>query len=402
MTSLPLQHHGSAYGSVECFTRKLMIAFTASALITPRERIEQPLMLVEDGLIVEISSRAQSETPADVIDLGDGIIAPGFIDLHVHGGGGSDVMGQDGLLVVSKFLSRYGVTSYLPTTVTAPLDKTLSALDRIAAGIEQRDGQGARPLGIHLEGPFLSHLRRGVHPEIDLLKPSVQMFDRFWQAARGHVRMITIAPELEGAMEVIAAAASRGVLVSLGHSDATMDSARAAIDAGARHVTHTFNAMRPLDHRSPGILGVALTDARLSADIIADGAHTDPSIVRLFLRAKGPDAAVLITDGLSPTGMPEGHYHLGSLEVEVKGGLCVSNGTIAGSVLTLDRAVRNAMKFAQWNLQQSVALASLNPARAAGFAEMGVLKAGSRADFTVLSPQGEVKKTFIGGKLFEP
>src|SRR5262249_34796792 len=197
---------------------------------------------------------------------GDGIIAPGFIDLHVHGGGGSDVMGQDGLLVVSKFLSRYGVTSYLPTTVTAPLDKTLSALDRIAAGIEQRDGQGARPLGIHLEGPFLSHLRRGVHPEIDLLKPSVQMFDRFWQAARGHVRMITIAPELEGAMEVIAAAVSRGVLVSLGHSDATMDSARAAIDAGARHVTHTFNAMRPLDHRSPGILGVALTDARLSAD----------------------------------------------------------------------------------------------------------------------------------------
>src|SRR5215470_8354223 len=225
MTSLPLQHHGSAYGSVECFTRKLMIAFTASALITPRERIEQPLMLVDDGLIVEISSRAQRETPADVIDLGDGIIAPGFIDLHVHGGGGSDVMGQDGLLVVSKFLSRYGVTSYLPTTVTAPLDKTLSALDRIAAGIEQRDGQGARPLGIHLEGPFLSHLRRGVHPEIDLLKPSVQMFDRFWQAARGHVRMITIAPELEGAMEVIAAAASRGVLVSLGHSDAQDDEA---------------------------------------------------------------------------------------------------------------------------------------------------------------------------------
>jgi N-acetylglucosamine-6-phosphate deacetylase len=378
-----------------------MISFTATALITPRERIEQPLVLVDDGAIIEISSRAHKETPANTTDLGNGLMAPGFLDLHVHGGAGSDVMDQGGLPVVSRFLAGHAVTSYLPTTVTAPVDKTLSALDQIAASIEKHDSSGARPLGIHLEGPFLSHARRGVHPEKDLLKPSVQMFDRFWQAARGQIRMMTIAPELEGAIEVIASAASRGVLMSLGHSDASMDSARAGIDAGARHVTHTFNAMRALDHRSPGILGVALTDARLSADIIADGVHTDPSMVRLFLKAKGPDAAVLITDGLSPTGMPSGHYHLGALEVEVKDGVCVSNGTIAGSVLTLDQAVRNVMKFAQWNLQASVALASSNPARTLGLAEAGVLKPGARADFAVLTPQGEVKSTFIGGRSFE-
>ena len=378
-----------------------MSAITAKLLFTPRERIDQPIVVIEEGRIVEVSSRAQRDLPAQVLDLGDAVLVPGFLDLHIHGGAGCDVMDEGGVPVVSRFLARHGVTSYLPTTVTAPIEKTLSALDRIAASIEKGDETGARPRGIHLEGPFLSHRRRGVHPEKDLLKPSVEMFDRFWEAARGHIRMMTIAPELDGAIEVIAGAASRGVLMSLGHSDASMEASRSGIEAGARHVTHTFNAMRPLDHRAPGILGVALTDARLSADIIADGLHTAPSMVGLFLRAKGQDASVLITDGLSPTGMPDGHYHLGSLEVEVKDGLCVSNGTIAGSVLTLDQAVRNVMKFAGWNLQDSVALASLNPARAAGLSDVGILKPGARADFAVLTPHGEVRKTIIGGTFAE-
>jgi N-acetylglucosamine-6-phosphate deacetylase len=378
-----------------------MSAITSKLLFTPRERIDQPIVVFEEGRIVEVSSRAQRELPAQVLDLGDAVLVPGFVDLHIHGGAGCDVMEKGGVRVVSRFLARHGVTGYLPTTVTAPIEKTLSALDRIATDIEKGDETGARPRGIHLEGPFLSHLRRGVHPEKDLLKPSVQMFDRFWEAARGHIRMMTIAPELDGALEVIAGAASRGVLMSLGHSEASLEASRSGIEAGARHVTHTFNAMRPLDHRAPGILGVALTDARLSADIIADGLHTDPSMVGLFLRAKGPDASVLITDGLSPTGMPDGHYHLGSLEVEVKDGLCVSNGTIAGSVLTLDQAVRNVMKFARWNLQDSIALASLNPARAAGLSDVGTLKPGARADFAVVTAQGEVRQTIIGGTFAE-
>jgi N-acetylglucosamine-6-phosphate deacetylase len=389
-----------------------MIAITARTLFTPLERIEQPLLLVEDGVIVEIASRAQRDVPNNcrTVDFGDGILAPGFIDIHIHGGAGHDVMeaATDALPPVERLLAAHGVSSYFPTTVTAPIDATLSALARLADAIEsaernpqagdlQKDGLRARPLGIHLEGPFISHQRRGVHPPEDLLAPSFAAFDRFWQAARGHIRVLTIAPELPGALEVIAAAAARGVCVSLGHSDADLNAARAGFAAGARHATHTFNAMRPLEHRDPGILGEVLTDSRLSADIIADGIHLDPVIVQLFLKAKGADAAVLITDATAATGMPDGRYRLGTLDVEVKDGRCMSGGRLAGSVLVMDRAVRNVMQFAQWDLQQAVRLATLNPARVTEAKNLGSLKAGAVADLVVLSPGGEVRNTILRG-----
>jgi N-acetylglucosamine-6-phosphate deacetylase len=389
-----------------------MIAITAKTLFTPLERIEQPLLLVEGGVIVEVASRAQRDVPGNcrAVDFADGILAPGFIDIHIHGGAGHDVMeaSPDALPLVERFLATHGVSSYFPTTVTAPLDATLSALERLADAIEsgernpqaanpQSDGVRARPLGIHLEGPFISHQRRGVHPPENLLAPSLAAFDRFWQAARGHIHVLTIAPELPGALEVIAAAAARGVCVSLGHSDADLNAARTGFDAGARHATHTFNAMRPLDHRDPGILGEVLTDARLSAEIIADGIHVDPVIVKLFLKAKGEDNAVLVTDATAATGMPDGRYRLGSLEVEVKDGRCTAGGKLAGSVLVMDRAVRNVMQFAQWDLQQAVRLATVNPARVTKMKTLGWLTAGAVADLVVLSPGGEVRNTVIGG-----
>jgi N-acetylglucosamine-6-phosphate deacetylase len=281
------------------------------------------------------------------------------------------------------------------------MDATRSALGRLADAIEAAQISGgdlrAQPRGIHLEGPFISHMRRGVHPPENLLPPSAAAFDLFWQAARGHIRVLTIAPEIPGALEVIAQAAARGVCVSLGHSDAGLDAARAGVASGARHATHTFNAMRPLDHRDPGILGEVLTDARLSADIIADGIHLDPTIVQLFLKAKGPHDAVLITDATAATGMPEGRYRLGSLEVEVKDGRCLAGGKLAGSILTMDRAVRNVMQFAQWDLQQTVRLATANPARVAGLKNAGSIQAGAPADLVVLSPNGDVRNTIIGG-----
>ena len=386
-----------------------MIAITASTLFTPLERIEQPLLLMDEGSLVEVTSRARRDVPKNsrLVDFADGILAPGFIDLHIHGGAGHDVMeaSAGALPPVEQLLASHGVSSYFPTTVTAPLDTTLSALARLADAIEtaERDPQRqngelrARPLGIHLEGPFISHKRRGVHPPENLLMPSAAAFDRFWQAARGHIRVLTIAPELPGALEVIALAASRGVCVSLGHSNADLDQARAGFAAGARHATHTFNAMRPLDHRDPGILGEVLTDPRLSAEIIADGIHVDPVIVQLFLKAKGPEAAVLITDATAATGMPDGRYHLGSLEVEVKDGRCMVGDSLAGSVLTMDRAVRNVMQFAQWDLQEAVRLATLNPARVAGIKNAGAIEAGAPADLVVLSPGGEVRQTVIRG-----
>jgi N-acetylglucosamine-6-phosphate deacetylase len=306
---------------------------------------------------------------------------------------------------LGRFLATHGVTGYFPTTVAAPLDATCSALGRLADAIEGEAANGhsaqARPLGIHLEGPFLSHKRRGVHPPENLVAPTIEIFERLWQAARGHVRMLTIAPEIAGAMEVIAEAARRKVCVSIGHSDAQMPIAQDAVKAGARHATHTFNAMRPLDHRDPGIIGEVLTDDRLTADIIVDGIHVEPPVVKLFLLAKGRERAVLITDAISATGMPDGRYQLGPIEVDVKDGKCTSNGSLAGSVLTMDRAVRNVTQFSNWSLRDAVRAATLNPAQAVELSgHHGVLARGAAADFNVLSGAGEVLKTIVRGQGF--
>ena len=385
-------------------------AFTAARLYTPVEEIENPILVVEDGVISEVYSRATREVPGDtsLIDFGDAALSPGFVDIHIHGGAGLDLMraSLSEFPRLGKFLATHGVTGYFATTVAAPLDVTCSALERLADAVEAAratpdDSAQGRPLGIHLEGPFLSHKRRGVHPPEFLVAPTVAVFERLWQAARGHVRMLTIAPEVPEAMEVIAEAARRNVCVSIGHSDAEMPVAQDAVKAGARHATHTFNAMRPLDHREPGIIGEVLSNDQLSADIIVDGIHVDPAVVKVFLRAKGRERAVLITDAISATGMPDGRYQLGPIEVDVKDGKCTSNGSLAGSVLTMDRAVRNITRFSEWTLRDAVQAATLNPARAVGLAaHHGILAKGVSADFTVLNSAGEVLKTIVRGQGF--
>ena len=382
-----------------------MIALTATTLFTPLERIEQPLLLMDGARFVEVTSRVSREAPGNcrLVDFGDAVLAPGFIDMHIHGAAGRDVMeaAPDALPAIEQLLARHGVAGYFPTTVTASMDATLAALDRLAVAIdaamtEPGNGLRARPLGIHLEGPFISHARRGVHPAGHLLPPTITAFERLWQAARGHIRVMTIAPELDGAMEIIAAAARRGVLVSLGHSDADRDTTRAAIAAGARHATHTFNAMRPLRHRDPGIVGEVLTNPQLTADIIADGIHVDPIVTRLFVQSKGLDSAVLISDATAATGMPDGRYRLGSLEIEMKDGKCVADGKLAGSVLTMDTAVRNIVSFTQASLQDALRLATVNPARVTGLHGRGRIEPGAVAD---LFPGGDHR---LDGSLVEP
>jgi N-acetylglucosamine-6-phosphate deacetylase len=389
-----------------------MIVLCAHRLYTPQDEISAPLLFVEDGLISAVTSRAQTEIPnnATVVDLTqdlDGaILAPGFLDIHMHGGAGLDVMRASSaeLPHLNKFLTTHGVTGYFPTTVAAPLDQTCAALERLAGAIAAAPDSSngnivqARPLGIHLEGPFLSHLRRGVHPSEYLVEPTLESFDRLWQAGHGQFRMMTIAPEVPGALEVIAEAARRGICVSIGHSDAELEAARAGVRAGARHATHTFNAMRPLDHRDPGILAEVLTDSRLTADIIADGIHVAPEVVQLFLHAKGVDRAVLITDATAAAGMPDGTYQLGPIQVQVKDGRCTVDGRLAGSVLTMDRAIRNVTQFAGWSLQHAVRAATLNPARAAGLAQAGKLVPGAEANLVVLSSDGKVRQTFVRGR----
>src|SRR5437763_8553123 len=216
-----------------------MTVFTSKTLYTPLRKIDHAMVSVENGTVVSVASRNDPEGAPNkpVTDFGEDIIVPGFFDIHIHGGVNCDVMrsSSDEMTKFEKFLAKHGVTSYFPTTVTASQDATLSALERLADRIqaaEKNSAGGATPLGIHLEGPFLSHSKRGVHPPVDLVEPSVAAFDKLWQAARGHVRMITIAPELNGAEEVISAASTRGVCVSIGHSDATLEQARRGGRAG--------------------------------------------------------------------------------------------------------------------------------------------------------------------------
>lgn len=377
---------------------------TARQLLTPRERIEDAALLIEGGIIAAVGKREGLTVPANarVIDFGDAILAPGLIDIHIHGAAGHDVMdaSEDGLAAIERLLVRHGVTSYCPTTVTAPMEETLQSLEALGRAVQKKDTtlDRARPLGIHLEGPFLSHARRGVHSPLYLQRASQHIFDQMWDAAGRQVSILTIAPELDGALELIRNATARGICVSIGHSNASLEQTVAGVRAGTRHATHTFNAMRRMDHRDPGLLGAILTDNNLTADIIADGQHVRPEVVDVFLRAKGLDRAVLITDGISATGMPDGTYHLGSYQVEVCDGRCESHGKLAGSVLTMDLAIRNVMKFGGISFQDAIRLATLNPARVLGIENRkGSLQVAADADIAVFSPAGEIRQTIVGG-----
>lgn len=375
---------------------------TANHLLTPDQRVERPAVVVEDGVIAEIVSLDDSPLPnGRHVELPDCTLVPALFDAHIHGSGGHDVMeaNESALDHIGAFLARRGVGAYLATTVTAPLDTLLHALSALA-GLLHAPAEGARPLGIHLEGPFLSPHKRGAHAESQLLMPSVRLFDQLWQAAEGNIRLMTIAPELPNAEETIAYAAHLGVRISLGHSNAEGAAARAGVLAGGVSATHTFNAMRPFDHRDPGLLGEVLTNDNLYAEIICDGLHVDPAAVRLFWKAKGPDRAMLVTDAMAGTGMPDGIYRLGELEVRVKNGRCViGEDTLAGSTLTLDRAVSNFAQFTGSDIAEIIPLATRNPARMTGLdGEAGTLVPGRSADITVLSARHEVIETYLRGE----
>ncbi len=280
--------------------------------------------------------------------------------------------------------------------MTTTTDRTLRALEGIAAAVERESSPcAAKPVGIHLEGPFLSHSKRGVHPADQLQTPSIALFDQFWQASRGHIRLLTIAPELPSALELIAHARSLGVRVSLGHSNALAAEARAGIAAGATSATHTFNAMRALDHREPGILGVVLDDEALYAELICDGIHTTPEAVRLWLRSKGLERAMLVTDGMAATGMPDGRYKLGDLDVDVSHGTCTSGGVLAGSVLTMDRAVANVQRFTGIHLQARFDLPRVT--QPACWICNGDVSPGSDASFTLFDRTGAFAGCIVRG-----
>jgi N-acetylglucosamine-6-phosphate deacetylase len=367
--------------------------------------VEYPLLTVEDSRVSRIESLTASEHErvGATHRFPDATLVPAYVDVHIHGCAGHDVMEAtpEAIGAIGTYLASRGVGAYFPTTVTSPRDETMRSLAGLAAEIGRGtvDHRAATPLGIHLEGPFLSHSKRGVHTSALLEAPSIALFDRFWNAAEGNIRLMTIAPELPAAAELIAYATALGVRCSMGHSDARVCEAEAGFLAGARSATHTFNAMRLIDHREPGLAAYVLDKRSLFAEIICDGVHVDPLMVRLYCRAKDQDRMILVTDGISATGMPDGTYMLGDLEVEVRNGRCTSNGTLAGSVLTLDRGVKNLMEFTGADLATAAAAASRNPSQLMGISDTwGTIKVNRQANITVLSSAAEVIQTFLGGR----
>jgi N-acetylglucosamine-6-phosphate deacetylase len=368
--------------------------------------VEYPLVTVEDGRVSRIEglTASEHESVGATHRFPEATLVPAYVDIHIHGCAGHDVMEAtpEALGAIGAYLASRGVGAYFPTTVTSPRDETVRSLAGLAAEIgrgPEAGYHGATPLGIHLEGPFLSHSKRGVHTDALLEAPSIALFDRFWNAAEGKICLMTIAPELPGAAELIAHATALGVRCSMGHSDARVCEAEAGFVAGARSATHTFNAMRIMDHREPGLAAYVLDKQSLFAEIICDGIHVDPLMVRLYFKAKDEDRIILVTDGISATGMPDGTYMLGDMEVEVRDGRCTSNGILAGSVLTLDRGVQNLIKFTGASLNTAAAAASHNPSQLMGIDDnWGCLDAGRIANITVLSPTAEVIQAFLAGR----
>jgi N-acetylglucosamine-6-phosphate deacetylase len=323
---------------------------------------------------------------------GRGIAAPGFVDLQVNGFGGIDFLDSDaaGYRRAGEALLETGVTAYLPTFITTPEDQLLAAIAEIPRG-----GEGPRVLGVHLEGPFLAPGRLGTHPPLARRDPDPTLLERL--LASGRIRLMTLAPELEGADELIELLLRRGVTVSCGHTDATAGEANAAFDRGVRTVTHLFNAMRPLRHRDPGIAGAALAREDVVVQIILDGVHLAPETARLVWRAAAGRVA-LVTDAVSGAGVQDGSYSLGGLEVKIRDGVVRGpDGQLAGSVLTMIEAVRNLHALGV-PLANALEAASTVPAGVLGLRDVGRLAPDAPADVVVVDDGLQIERVLLGGQ----
>jgi len=364
----------------------------AGRVFTPTTEIPDAAILISDGVIESIGPRAGVVLPSGAKEIveKDKIAAPGFLDVHIHGAGGHDVMeaSEDALQTIARTVAARGTTSFVATTVTASLDSICHGAEGIAHYIARQHQAGdhrAEILGIHFEGPFISSVRRGVHPPEFLRLPSADLLEQMIHAAKGNAQILTIAPELLGAMPCIDAARKAGLVVAFGHTDATYEQARAAIARGAHHAVHVYNAMRPFSHRDSGVIGAVLTAPEVTAELIADGVHVDETAMRVLLQAKGAGGVILVSDGTAATGMPDGKYTLGTFQVTVSGGVCRNaEGKLAGSTLTLDRALRNIVNLGI-PLADALRMLTLNPATLLGIEfKKGALRPGADADLVLL------------------
>ncbi|MBE3092688.1 MAG: N-acetylglucosamine-6-phosphate deacetylase [Chloroflexi bacterium] len=374
-------------------------------IVTPFQLLEDRIIIIEKGKIIAITDKKEDLAilkNVEIIEAKDKFVVPGYIDIHVHGGGGSDVMDgeYEAIKQVATTHSRFGTTAFLPTTMTMAKDKIIKSLKSIHEARLKGTGT-AEILGIHLEGPYINPEKKGAQKEEDIKKVSVEEFLEFNQASGNLIRLVTIAPEMPGAIDFIRWLHQQGIIVSVGHSNATYKQVQEGIQAGLSHVTHIFNAMRGLHHREPGVVGAALSSPKLIVEMIADGVHLHPMVLKMLTQIKESEKLVLITDAMRATGFKEGTYDLGGQEVMVTQGQAkLKNGTLAGSVLTMDKAVKNLVTKVGISLLNAVQMASYNPAKCLGIDDRkGSLEINKDADIVILNKNLENELTMVAGKV---
>ncbi len=355
---------------------------------------------IENGKIAYIGN---GESEIEEICKISGVLLPGFIDEHIHGAGGSDTMDADekALETISEYLAREGTTGFLATTMTQSEENILKALTATAKVIEKGEFKGAEVLGVHLEGPFISPKHIGAQPLEYVKNPSKEIFDKYQKAAKGNIKIVTLAPEENGGGELIEELNRQKVVASIGHTGAKFSDVESAVKRGAKSVTHTYNAQTGLHHREAGVVGAAMLLDELNCEMICDCIHVSVPAIKLVIKNKPHDKFTLITDAMRAKGMPDGLSELGGQEVFVKNGEArLKDGTLAGSVLKMNVAIKNLVERVGIPFTDAVDFATVNPSKNIGvFKDRGSIELGKRADFTVLNNDYEVEMTMVGGKI---
>lgn len=373
-----------------------------NAKIVLKDRVIEGNVLTADGIITDIIEKGEDREISSVnsIDLDGKYLVPGFIDVHIHGSNGADVMDgtEEALKTISSYVVTRGVTKFLATTLTSSKEDLLNVL-RITGNLQNKELDGATIFGVHMEGPYFDLEYKGAQNE-KYMKPATEKEIREYLGVKpGLVRLMALSPHTEESLETVKFLADNGVVASVGHSAAKFNDIMKAIDAGLSHSTHTFNGMRGINHREPGVAGAALISDKINAEVIFDKIHIHPEIVRLMIKAKGVDKVVCITDAMAATGLPDGDYKLGELDVYVKNGEArlTSNDALAGSVLTLDKAFRHVIELG-YPVYDAVKLTSTNAAIEFGL-NAGSIEVGKEADFAVLDDSYNVDMTIINGNV---
>ena len=373
-------------------------------IITPFKTIKNGVIVFGSGKILAVGEEADIKIPgkARIIGASDKIVSPGFIDIHIHGGKGRDTMdgSYEAINDIAKFVVGHGTTAFVPTTISESHKNILDAATAVKMAMG-KGTDGAQVLGLHMEGPYISLEKRGAHDPDFIRPPSLKELREIWTASNGTIKIVTLAPEVNGAKELIEELRRLKVVASVGHSNATYIEVDDAIKSGVRHTTHTFNEMRGFHHREPGVVGAVLVHDKLTAELIADNIHVHPASMKLLTMAKEPQRVALITDAIRAAGMPDGKYKIGKQDVVVKNGICrLESGELAGSTLTMDKAVRNMVKSVGLPLQTAIKMATINPAKVIrDDGKKGSLEPDKDADILIIDENVNVYMSIVKGKI---